>query len=357
VKQVAGAVVAAALAATLFAVVARDGGAAAPDAVDGVPSAYTITYETTAAGVTSTEARTVHRPFLSRVDVGDTSRVTDAGVLATSSPGAPWVRIAVPIAPAGGDLRPDAVLDDAIEAGLVEVHGRDEVLGRSCRVIELGGPVSGGTLTPIGAVAGESAEVCIDDAGLVLRETWTVDGVVQRARRAVRVEIGDVDDDVFTVPEVARQLGFGDGGGSVRSVAADEDPGFAETWRATVPDGFRHTGRYLVLPPAVGTPVDPTMPRAADIALVTDVWTDGVDVLLLDQGAATGAAARPWDERPYTEPVSLGALGRGVVVFDLRLNEVRVDRPDGGFVRLAGTLPPGRLVQLARQLVLEDRDA
>jgi hypothetical protein len=318
------------------------------------PTSYRITYEVTTGDTTTTEIHTVRRPFMGRVDIGDTSRVTDVGLLATSSPDTPWVRIQVPIAPAGGDVRPDAVLDDAIAAELVEEAGTRRIAGRSCRVVRLGGPMSGGTLTPVGAVAGESAEACVDGTGLVLAETWLVDGDVQREMEATSVEVGDVDDDVFAVPSGATDLTFRQGGGSVEAVARDEDPGFSERWRADVPDGFEHAGRYLVLPPQLGEPVDPSVPRSADVALLTDVWVRGADVLIIDQGAARGGGAPPWDERPYSKDVALGALGDGTVVFDLRLSEVRVARPDGGFVRVAGTLPPDRLVELARSLELEE---
>ncbi len=324
------------------------------DAVATTPIAYRITYETTTGDATTTEDRAVLRPFLSRVETGGATRVTDVGLLATASSGAPWVRIEVPIAPAGGDLRPDAVLAAALDAGIVAERGSRRSLGRSCRGIELGGPVSSGTLTPIGAVAGESAEACIDDIGLVLAETWTVDGEVVLAREAVDVEVGDVASDAFSVPARAESLAFAQGGGSVRRVADDEDPGFAERCHLRAPAGFEHEGRYLVLPPALGATVDPSMPRRAEVALMTDVWTDGMDVVLLDQGAARGGASAPWDARPYTEEVDLGDAGSGVVVFDLRLNEVRVERPDGGFVRVAGTLPPDRLVAIARTLELEE---
>jgi hypothetical protein len=321
---------------------------------EAAPTSYRITYEVTTGDVTTTEVHTVRRPFLGRIDIGDATRVTDAGVLATTSPGAPWVRIQVPIAPAAGDVRPDVVLDDAIEAGLAEEAGTRRVAGRSCRVVRLGGPMSGGTLTPIGAVAGESAEACVDGAGLVLAETWRADGETQRELRATSVEVGDVDDDVFAVPHGAEELTFRQGGGSVEAVDRDDDPGFAESWRADVPDGFEHAGRYLVLPPKLGEPVDPVVPRQADVALLTDVWVRGADVLIVDQGAVRGDGVPPWDDRPYSEDVALGALGDGVVVFDLRLSEVRVSRPDGGFVRVAGTLPPDRLVAVARSLELEE---
>ncbi|HVM51882.1 MAG TPA: hypothetical protein VM262_01675 [Acidimicrobiales bacterium] len=351
--------VAGALAATVA--YAAAGGSGSVTVVDGaVPTAYRITYEVVTGGVPSTEVHTVRRPFQSRIEVGRATRVSDAGVLATTSDGASWVRIEVPLALAGGDLRPDAVLDDALAAGVVEVVGTRRVAGRPCRVVAFGGPVGGGTLTPVGAVAGESVEACIDGAGLVLAESWSVAGVVRREREAVRVEVGEVlgpvGDDVFGVPASASTLSFGDGGGSVRAVAPGEDPGFTERWQATVPAGFEHAGRWHVLPPAVGAPVDPTVPRAADVALVTDVWVRGPDLVLVDQGAVVGGGPPPWDDRPWGEPVDLGALGPGELVFDLRLSEVRVVRGDGGFVRVAGTLPPAELVAVARSLELEEEE-
>jgi hypothetical protein len=328
------------------------------DGTSGVARSYRITYEIDDQGaMTTTEVRTVHRPFLGRVDTTGGIRITDAGVLATAPTDGEWVRIEVPIAPAGGDVRPDAVLDEALDAGIVEERGRREVAGRDCRVIALGGPVLGGTLTPIGAVEGESAVACIDDGGLVLAEMWTVDGATRRRIEAIDVEIGNVDDDVFSLSDTMQVLPYRSGGGSVRVVEDDEDPGFAERWRlATAPKGFEHAGRYAVLPPLLGQQVDATRPRVADVALLTDVWVDGADLVLVDQGAVRQGGAPPWDARPYVRRVDLGALGRGELVLDLRMSELRVTRPDGGFVRVAGTVAPARLIELARLLELEGTD-
>jgi hypothetical protein len=321
---------------------------------DAAPVSYRISYRVTTGGTTATEVHTVRRPFLGRVDLDGATRVSDVGLLATASTGSSWLRMQIPVAPALGDVRPDVVLDDAIARGIARRHGERTVAGRRCRVVELGGPVTGGTLTPIGAVKGESAEACIAPDGLVLAESWRMQGKVQRDMTATKVDVGPVDDDAFDVPDGARVLSFKEGGGSVRPVTDDHDVPFAERWTIRVPAGFHHVGRYLVVPPALGAPVDPAAPRRAEVALVTDVWERGGDVLLLDQGATVGGA-EPGDERPYARQVHLGAIGDGTLVLDLRLDEVRVPRPDGGFVRVAGTLAPDRLLDVATTLRQEDQ--
>ena len=329
----------------------RSGGTADGSApADGVVTAYEITYRVTFAdGAEVDETVAVSRPFRSATASGGTSRTSDAGVLATAGGDGRWVRIEVPIAPASGDVRIDAVLEEAVRAGHVERGRSRRIAGTSCRDHRFGGPVSSGVLTPVGTVPGEHADVCIDDRGLVLRESWAVDGVVRRLREAVDVSVGPVDDVVSTVPAAARRLSFAQGGGSTERVADDHDPGFAERWALDAPDGFAHAGRWVVAPPSPQQ-LQPGEVRGPEVALVTDAWVDGADLVIFDQGATVPGVPPPWDERPVTEQVDLGLLGRAEVVWDLRASEVRILRPDQGFIRIAGTLPPSRLIAIARTL-------
>jgi hypothetical protein len=288
-----------------------------PGGPDGPVRSYRIVYEVEGGGE---EIVTVRRPFLGRVELeGGAVRVSDAGVLATRSGGAEWARIEVPIALAVGDLRGDLV-------DVPEDAPQRTLAGRTCRVVD---------------------ELCIDDAGLVLAD---------ERRTAVSVDVDDEPaDDLFDVPADAITLSFDAGGGAVEEIAVDGQPGFVETWTlSTVPAGFDHVARYAVAPPPLGAPVESTgMPRTADVALVTDVWVRGADVLLLDQGATVGGAPPPWSAARGEMDVELGELGRGTAVTDPRMNEVRATRPDDGFVRVAGTLPVRELVRIARSLERE----
>lgn len=355
VAMALGAVVALLGGAFLLGPLAADrGGAPAPAATGGEsePSVgYAITYRVVHDDGTEVDEHIeVARPFRSAVRAGETERVSDLGLLATVGGDGQWVRIEVPVAIASGDLRPDAVLAAAVEAGHVEVGDEHRVAGVTCREHRFGGPVSSGMLTPVGSVSGEHADVCLDGRGLVLRERWVVGGRTLRERTAVAIDLRPPGDARFTVPDGARSLSVEAGGGSVVPVAGDHDPGFAERWSIDPPEGFDHVGRWVVLPPSLERR-EPGTPRTAQIALVTDAWQRGGDLVLLDQGATVAGVAPPWDERPVTTRADLDSLGTAEIAWDLRATEVRLVRPDGGFVRVAGTLPPAELVALARTLV------
>lgn len=316
----------------------------------GVALDYEITYRVTFADETEVEETVaISRPFRSATRTADTGRVSDAGVLATVGGDGRWVELEVPIAPASGDVRIDAVLDAAVAAGHVEAGSTRRIADRTCREHRFGGPVSAGILTPVGTVPGEHADVCVTDDGLVLRERWVVDGAARRTREAVSVQVGRLDAERFAVPGEARSLSFDQGGGSTRAVAPDHDAGFAEHWALEAPAGFDRAGRWLVAPPSP-KPLEPGELRGAEIALISDAWVRGADLLVLDQGAAMPGIAPPWDDREVLERHDLGRLGAAEVAWDLRASEVRILRPDGGFLRLAGTLPPEQLLDIARTL-------
>ena len=75
----------------------------------------------------------------------------------------------------------------------------------------------------------------------------------------------------------------------------------------------------------------------------------GPDLVVLDQGVGTGGAT-PFDERLTWRPIELATLGPAELGGDARMAEVRLRRPDGRFVRLAGTIPVAELEALAARL-------
>ncbi len=106
-----------------------------------IPRHFTITYLVKAGNAVTTDVLTVQRPFASHLTThaGDSTkgrvlsqRASALGVLATSS-GGPWGRLVVPPALASADLRPDAALEAAVGAGIVEDLGPTTVGGRACR--------------------------------------------------------------------------------------------------------------------------------------------------------------------------------------------------------------------------------
>lgn len=312
------------------------------------PQAFTITYHVTAGDATTTEVLAVRRPFASRLVVheGDSTkgqvlsqRASDLGVLATTS-GTQWGRLVVPPALASGDLRPDAVLASAVGSKVLRDLGPSSVAGRACRTYVAATTVSAGTLEAPGN--DERAEVCIDAAGLVLQERWTIDSKVVRTRRAVALRF-DADD--LTVPQGTALPG----GGLLNKLADDAPIPFPVALSfGTFPTGFTHVGRYAVVPPDLSPTRGSDAPKTTKVATVTDVWARGADVLILDQGAASGVD--PFVTSSIAAPVDLPGFASSRLVLDLRATEIRIRLDDGGFVRVAGTLPPEELVALARTL-------
>ena len=329
--------------------------------VSEVPAAYRIVYEVrTASGpgrpdTVTTEVLQVARPFQSLVTTVDgdrlvTGRVADLTSLFQHTDGR-WIELQVPPAMAASDLRLDTVLADRIAAG--DVERLDEVrrvAGRPCQVHRLGGPLDGGVIAPLEDPDTEHADVCIDEAGLVLADEWRREGEVLRSRVAKDVELDpDFDDDTFTVEE-AELVAATDGGGSAIRVD-DAEPFGDRTFEPNeVPDGFEHLGRWSVVRPRLQTQVDPLAPATEGrIAGIATVWARGPDLLVLEQGGSSGGGA-PFPPHPDAEPVDVGALGRGEVVSDGRGTEVRVVLGDGSFVRVSGTLAPAEIIEVARSL-------
>jgi hypothetical protein len=89
--------------------------------------------------------------------------------------------------------------------------------------------------------------------------------------------------------------------------------------------------------------------RNSIITLMTDVWTDGIDVLTVERGATQGGV-RPFEDDPNARRVDLGELGSGELRYGLRTSEVRVRTTGGRFVRVAGTFSGEKLVAIARAL-------
>jgi hypothetical protein len=329
------------------------------------PTDYRILYRvTTPDGVTS-EEHVVHRPFVAEVTVRDKQgkvvgqRWSDVGHLVTQSQGAPAVRIDTAIAPAASDLRPDRFGDAVVEAKRAIRHTEvQDIGGRECAFDVERSEIttaddSGATSTSAPGSVPVIVSRCIDPQGLVLEEQWTTkEGVRALTKRAVELDLGDEVPDIH-VPK-ADPLGSAQGNGAVQKVPADQAPPFAEVWHLDPPEGFTLVGRYAVVPARLNLATGDATPGQPEVALYTDVWRRGTDVLLLDQGATRGGPP-PFDASTRVGTVDLGPLGQGELAVDLRSAEVRLARPDHGFVRLSGTIPIDELTQLATQLkVLEE---
>jgi hypothetical protein len=330
-----------------------------------VLDSYRVTYEVRAAGgpkapeTVTTEVLEVERPFRS-LDVTRAGRppggpilngrVSQLNRLFLFDDGA-WKELQLAPALAASDVRLDGVLDDLVAGG--EVERRDEVrrvAGRPCQVYRFGGPISSGSVEPLDPDGTEHADACIDADGLVLSEVWVDGDTVLRRRTAVDVAANvDLADDTFSV-EDAETIPAPDGGGSARRVTDDSRFG-AHTWElAHPPAGFTLAGRWAVVWPRLQSSVDPfSTASAGRIAGMATVWTDGPDVLVVEQGGQADGG-RPFDAHPRGERVDLGALDVGEAITDARGTEVRASYVDGSYVRVWGTLPRDQVIAIARRL-------
>jgi hypothetical protein len=304
-----------------------------------IPRTYRIVYRThdlATGGPATTRELVVHRPFESRTDDGRSA-------FGRSAVGPASFHVAP--GPPSGDLRPDAVLGDAIRNGYAVKRELRRVAGRLCRVYRIGAPSSSTSLPPL-ARAEDTTDVCVDEAGLVLEEVIYDGDEVGRRRVATSVtEEPRISDDTFDVPKPdadPRQIG------SVQELEPDSRLPGGTFWQLPrSPKGFESRGRFAVVPAGQPGFNDPTA-HSSVISFVTEVFTDGPDVLLVEQGATQGAA--PFADDPDAPDVDIDGVGVGEVLYAMTGSEVRIRTEGSRFVRVRGTLPPSKLLAIARTL-------
>jgi hypothetical protein len=341
-------------AAMLFAVVAAGSWALRPRTdpragsvvVDGVsvevgarvPHAYRIAYRTetfSGAGPAVSRSTTiVQRPFASRVgdSVESFARHAERGSSFWIAPGPP-----------AADRRPDAVIEEGIEDGYLLARETRRVAGRVCRVFRAGGSSVASSLPRL-ETAKEMTDVCVDEAGLVLEEVTFADDEI--TRRTVATSVSERDDgERIKAPKPrgdARQVG------SVIELEPDSRLPGGTFWELEDgPKGFEPIGRYSVVPAGQPGFSDP-MSRTTVITFVSEVWTRGPDVFVVEQGATQGADAFGRD--PNARRVKAGKLGTGELRYSMLASEVRFDTGGTRFARVRGTLPPSELLAIARDL-------
>jgi hypothetical protein len=309
---------------------------------------YTVETYTDSGVTRSTDDVLVRRPFDSRVRSAGVGETTDT----FSTLGRYSVRgqaFYVPPGAPDADRRPDTVLADALKDGYAEAREAREVVGRRCRVYRFG---DGSDVTSLSLLeeADTYTDVCVDEAGLILEEA-TFDGR-DLVRRRIAKEVDEsptISKDLFDLEVAdgdARQLG------SVQPLEDDSRLPGDEFWQLTdPPKGFRFEGRYAVVPP--GQPgFSDIASRGSVVTFLSEVWTDGEDVIVIDQGATQGTKA--FDTDPNAKQVNAGALGKGEVLFSMRESEARFLTGGVRFLRVRGTVPPSRLLDVARSLEAVD---
>jgi hypothetical protein len=315
-----------------------------------VPLAYRIVYRHEAGASVTTETLTVRRPFDARDETTQNGKQTALTINAFARYKTPQVTLAVPPAAAPQDMRPDVFLPGAVRDGRAQARERRRVAGRVCGVFRTAREGSTGTIPLLRAARGNYVDRCFDSSGLLLEEATFASGKLVDRRVAVRVDDHPaVTDTDFSVQ--GQTLDAGQGGGSVRQLTDDSRlPG--SFWMVPqAPSGFAHMGRYAVVPPQ--SELTDFQHRSSIVATVDDVWVNGPDVLVLEQGGTLGGV-QPFNTDPNATKVSsLGRLASGELTCSLRSCEIRALTGKGHFVVLQATLDATRLLALARSLVLE----
>jgi hypothetical protein len=307
---------------------------------DRLPRSYRIAYRVEIFSgkekTTTTSELFVHRPFESRA--GDSVEAFTRHAERGSS-------FFIPPGPTITDRRPDAVLHDAVRDGYADKRELRRVTGRTCRVFRTGAGSTSPSLPPLERVR-ELTDVCVDEAGLILEEVTYGKGKI--IRRSVATSVSEhprVSDDTFRVPKPKgdpRQVG------SVLELEPDSRLPGGTFWELPKsPKGFTFRGRYSVVPAGQPGFTDP-LSRGNVITFVSEVWTDGADVLVIEQGATQGS--EPFGPDRNARDVKAGKLGRGELRYSMSASEVRFLTGGTRFVTVRGTLAPSKLLAIARSL-------
>ena len=254
--------------------------------------------------------------------------------------------IAVPPAPAVGDLRIGNSLPDAIAHRAALRRERRVVAHHACQVYRVGGPPIAGVLQPYEPKSRDFVDFCVDRDGVLLEQMTMAGRAVVRRQVATSVQVDlPLPDSLFAVTGDVAPVKSG--GGSIRPLdPASRPPG--TFWELAVPPaGFTRLGRYAVVP---SQPVNFQLGHEnARTGGVADVWQRGSDIIVVDRGGTLGGAP-PFSSEPTARRVDLGPLGSGELIVGLVTSQVRVSMAGGHYVSVAGTVVPDLLVSTARQL-------
>jgi hypothetical protein len=333
------------------------------------PAAYRVTYRVDAGNpvgrVVRTEILEVARPWQSRLTtkqgpppgraVTDV-RFGDFGKLDLRPTGQTETVLVLQPDLAAFDLRLDVDLAALVTVHGVEIRERRKVAGRLCQVYRTTSPPQGQTIGKLPSASGDEVDSCVDSRGIILEQLQRFKGRLLIRRRAVRVDLrprfAPHELDVTAASTVPTSLG----GGAI----AQLDPASAATVPGATffldhpPDGFAFQGHYAVTPSQ--PPNSGGLPERNRRGSFVDVWVNGPDVLMLDQGGLTyGGDALGVSGLAYE--VDAGPLDTAKASPGPRLSQVSIKLPDGRYVRLVGTLPVQRLTALMATLRRVDRPA
>lgn len=321
------------------------------------PAAYRIDYRVEAYGgdepVVTSDRLWVRRPFESRLEVYDgpepsgrpsAVQVGSLGGFRAEGDRREAVVVAAVPGPPASDVRVAPALPDALARGRVELVEWRTVLGRRCHIVRSAAPLA---TAELGAPErdGEHTDTCIDATGLVLEEL-VVDGGRPLLRRvAIDLEVApDVDAVSFETGEHTLEVDQG-GGFVAETEPRSRVPG--RFFEATAPAGFQRAGRFAVVPPQPDRFGD-VRRRGERVTQISDVFVDGADVVVLDQGGTLGGV----DPFPDLDGVAVDVDGFGEASLGHGLagSRIVIVLGEGRFLRARGTVAPDVLLDLLEAL-------
>ena len=218
-----------------------------------------------------------------------------------------------------GDLRLLEVLDDLLRDGvLVDRHRAETVAGRQCHVYRTLEPPSLSLQQP---TRSDYDELCIDDAGLVLRERWYTADELAMVREAVSVDERPDDTELrsFDAAEATSS--------SPPSPRALRGPVEVFLAAPPTPMGFHLVGRFEYVPD-----IQASLAGGGVYRSVSWVFADGGDFVVVEAGK--GPAPFSFAEG---SPVEELAVGTGRVLAAAEGAEARVDVGDTRWLRVRAT--------------------
>lgn len=309
-------------------------GNGSPSSATDILETYRVTYEVHRDELVSTVENLVRRPYEARSVERRDDRILSGDLTnadgrwffsAGTAPG--WIPLQAGPARATPDPRPLAVLDQAVEAGLVRERASDEVLGRECRVLRAGA-APGEPLKPPSEE--DHVDLCVDRTGVVLGMTRVVGGEVVERREATAFEVDpEIGEDAFDPEPRGSDLPTGPGEVEPEDVAnlrVELDP----------PDGFTYDG-------ASKKPVVSRNFQTIAGGSLVQRYVRGPELLQLDHNPPQSKGG------PAVQVVDIPDLGRGTLTLDLRASSLEMPFEGDLSVRLQAA-DPDLLLEAARGL-------
>lgn len=271
----------------------------------------------------------MRRPFDGRI-LSSTSRVVDpedVGTSGTMSAGSSILSFSdgqrtvvqqrVPGAGIGDQVLA-SVLEEAVRLGYAEAHGdEDVVLGRRCRLFEVKEPGARIVSAPTDS---SRTTLCVDDDGLVLRESWELRERVVLERTAIALDENPTVTDLADISDTPVTAVPFTTGSTVRSVGQLNS--FIE--EPPLPTDFDLIGRYETV----------TVDRTQGLRR-TSAWVmqDDGDFLVVEAGDGLISLSGSMSEVP-------SAIGEAALFLGTMGAEIRVLVDANHWIRVTTSAPP-----------------